>query len=142
MGRGRSGIPEPEQKGGQGAEYQDQPVSGEGMLHREPADRGMRMGMGMRMKMKMGGHGNLPSLGPPSAPKMGRWTDRRPEKMGSRDGNWPEKPGEQGSRQDENPVKHHGMPRIMAAEQMGHHGSLLSGSHVLLTKWGVRDGLP
>jgi len=53
---GSSGIPIPEQKGGQGAEGQDQPVSRVGMLPYEPADRGP--GMGMEMKMR--GHGNLP----------------------------------------------------------------------------------
>jgi hypothetical protein len=54
----------------------------------------------------------------------------------------PEQPGEQGSRENEEHVEHGGMPKIMMAEQMGGHGSLLPGSHVLLTKWGGRDGLP
>jgi hypothetical protein len=54
----------------------------------------------------------------------------------------PEQPGAQGSRENEEQVKHGGMPKIMTVEQMGGHGSLLWESHVLLTKWGGRDGLP
>jgi len=119
---GGLGVPVPEQEAHQGAGDQQGPVGSVGMLQGEPSDR---VG-GVGVRRKMGGHGDFHSGGQDPPPRWGGPANGAGNSwdLGSMRGSRPEEPGEQGPRQDEQPVHGKDLAQVTVAEEKGGHGSL------------------
>jgi len=119
---GGLGVPVPEQEAHQGAGDQQGPVGSVGMLQCEPSDR---VG-GVGVRRKMGGHGDFHSGGQDPPPRWGGPANGAGNSwdLGSMRGSRPEEPGEQGPRQDEQPVHGKDLAQVTVAEEKGGHGSL------------------